>query len=58
MKFRLFTKMKFMKPAYRLLGVVCLMAISSVIFSSCASQKLGCPMKISKAPVEQKAKDC
>ncbi|UYQ91302.1 hypothetical protein MKQ68_14510 [Chitinophaga horti] len=47
-----------MKPSIKLAGVICLMAVMTAMFSSCASQKLGCPMKISKAPVTEKSKNC
>lgn len=53
MKFRLFTKMENMKSGYRLIGTFCVMAVLAVMFSSCASQKLGCPMKITKVQTEK-----
>ncbi len=47
-----------MRSSIRMAGVICLMAVMAAMFSSCASQKLGCPMKISKAPVTEKSKNC
>ncbi|WP_343303159.1 hypothetical protein AAHN97_16515 [Chitinophaga niabensis] len=46
-----------MKSGYRLIGTFCVMAVLAVMFSSCASQKLGCPMKITKVQHE-KDKNC
>jgi len=57
MKFRLFTKMPFMKSGYRTIGAICLMVACAAMFTSCASQKLGCPMKITKVQYE-KDKNC
>ncbi len=38
-------------------GIFCVMAVVAAVFSSCASQKLGCPMKITKVQHEQ-SKHC
>jgi hypothetical protein len=57
MKFRLFTKKQTMKSGRRIVGIVCLMAVCAAMFSSCASQKLGCPMKITKVQ-HVKDKNC
>lgn len=57
MKFRLFTKMENMKSGYRLLGTFCVLVVFATMFTSCASQKLGCPMKITKVQHE-KDKNC
>lgn len=57
MKFRLFTKMENMKSVYRLIGTFCVLVVFSAMFTSCASQKLGCPMKITKVQHE-KNKNC
>ncbi len=57
MKFRLFTKKQTMKSGRRIFGIVCLMAVCAAMFSSCASQKLGCPMKITKVQ-HVKDKNC
>ncbi|MGX5817275.1 hypothetical protein ACWKWU_03715 [Chitinophaga lutea] len=46
-----------MKKAYRIIGTFCVMVAVAAMFSSCASQKLGCPMKITKVQHE-KDKNC
>ncbi len=53
MKFRLITKTQTMKSARRMFGTICVVAVVAALFSSCASQKLGCPMKITKVQHEQ-----
>lgn len=57
MKFRLFAKKQAMKSVYRVIGTFCVMVVVAAVFSSCASQKLGCPMKITKVQHE-KVKNC
>lgn len=56
MKGSLISKKSIMK-SYRLIGTVGLMIALAAVFSSCASQKLGCPMKITKVQME-KNKNC
>ncbi|WP_341843539.1 hypothetical protein [Chitinophaga caseinilytica] len=46
-----------MSSARRMFGIFCVMAVVAALFSSCASQKLGCPMKITKVQQEQ-SKHC
>jgi hypothetical protein len=49
MKFRYFVKNRsqFMKPYQKLVFIV--VALGALSLTSCASQKLGCPMGITKA---------
>ncbi|WP_157962771.1 hypothetical protein [Chitinophaga deserti] len=42
-----------MRSASRMFGTFCVVAVVAALFSSCASQKLGCPMKITKVQHEQ-----
>ncbi|WP_298714027.1 hypothetical protein [uncultured Chitinophaga sp.] len=46
-----------MSSARRMFGIICAVAVVAALFSSCASQKLGCPMKITKVQHEQN-KNC